>query len=171
MLKIIKRSTVAKDSIYVETSVVSYLTSRPSSDLLASAWQKATVDWWETQRSRFDLYTSEVVLEEAARGETEAAARRLEALSGIAILEINEAALALSKALLQEGALPVKALNDSLHVAVSAVHGIDYLLTWNFRHLDNAEIKPLIRRVCISNGHACPEICTPQELMGRIENG
>jgi len=162
---------VDKKSVYIETSVISYLTARPSSDLLASAWQKATVDWWETRRNRFELYTSDLVLEEAARGQTEAAARRLESLAGIPILALSEEVRSLSKALLREGALPGKALDDSLHIAVAAVYGNDYLLTWNFRHLDNAEMKPLIRNICFKNGHACPEICTPQELMGEGENG
>lgn len=160
-----------KKSVYIETSIVSYLTARPSSDLLAAALQKATLDWWKTQRSRFDLYTSQVVMEEAARGNSQAAARRLEALAGIPILAITDAVSVLSKALLRQRALPAAALDDSLHIAISAVHGADYLLTWNCRHLDNAETKPIIRSVCVVNGHACPEICTPQELMGAPEDG
>lgn len=159
-----------KKAVYIETSIVSYLTARPTSDLLVAAWQKTTVDWWDTQRNRFDLYTSDVTIEEAGRGDPEAATRRLEALSGIPILPITEAVVALSKVLLQERALPVTALDDSLHVAVSAVHGVDYLLTWNFRHLDNAETKPIIRSVCAIYGYTSPEICTPQELMGVVED-
>jgi predicted nucleic acid-binding protein len=160
-----------RKSVYVETSIVSYLTARPSNDLLTAAWQKATADWWDTQRGRFDLYTSDIVLEEAARGNAEAAAKHLEALVGIPVLAITDEVRALSKALVREGALPPKALDDSLHIAISAVHGTDYLLTWNCRHIDNAETKPIIRSVCMVNGHACPEICTPQELMGVSENG
>jgi hypothetical protein len=160
-----------KKTVYIETSIVSYLTARPSSDLLAAAWQKTTVDWWETQRSRFDLYTSDVVLEEAGRGDSDAVARRLEALAGIPLLAVTDAVPALSKVLIREGALPTKAVGDSLHIALSAVHGIDYLLTWNCRHIDNAEMKPVIRGVCITQGHTCPEICTPQELMGMSEDG
>lgn len=158
-----------RKTVYIETSVVSYLTARPSSDLLAAAWQKVTVDWWETQRTRFDLYTSNITVEEAGRGDSIAGARRLDALSGISILPITEATVALSIELLQRGVLPAKAENDALHIAVSAVHGIDYLLTWNCRHLDNAEIKPVIRSVCVLYGHASPEICTPQELMGGFD--
>ena len=111
-----------------------------------------------------------MTVEEAGRGNAEAAARRLDALVGMPILSITEAVVALSKALLQGRALPVKALDDSLHIAVSAVHGVDYLLTWNFRHLDNAETKPIIRSVCAIHGYASPEICTPQELMGVFED-
>ena len=154
-----------KKTVYIETSTVSYLTARPTNDLLASAWQMITVEWWETQRIRFDLYTSDVALEEAGKGNLEAAARRLEALSGIPILPITGSVVALSKVLLQGKALPARALDDALHIAVSAVHGIDYLLTWNCRHLDNAETKPVVRSICSIHGHTSPEICTPQELM------
>ncbi len=162
---------IDKKTVYVETSIVSYLTARPTSDLLAAAWQKSTVDWWETQRKRFDLYTSDVAIEEAGKGTPEAAARRLEALSVIPVLPITEAMVELSKALIQERALPTKALDDALHIAVSAVHGVDYLLTWNCRHLDNAETKPIVRSVCTIHGYTSPEICTPQELMGVFEDG
>ena len=148
-----------KKTVYIETSIVSYLTARPTNDLLAAAWQKATIDWWEAQRTRFDLYTSD-----------DAARRRLEALYGIPLLAITEPVVTLSKALLRDGALPSKAQDDALHMAVSAVHGVDYLLTWNCRHLDNAETKPIMRTVCSLQGHTSPEICTPQELMGVAED-
>ena len=157
-------------TVYVETSVVSYLTARPSNDLLVAAWQKITVDWRDVQRNRFDLYTSGITIDEAGRGNSDAASRRLETLSDISILPVTEAVAELSRAFLDKKAIPARALNDSLHIAVSAVHGIDYLLTWNFRHIDNAEIKPVIRRICIMYGHTSPEICTPQELMGGFKD-
>ena len=133
--------------IYIETSIISYLTARPSSNLIAAAWQKETLDWWETQRNRFDLFISNLVMEEAGRGDSGSASRRLEALASIPILSLNEDVVKLSKALIQEGGLPSKALDDALHIALSAVHGMDYLLTWNCRYTDNAEKKPLIRKV------------------------
>ncbi len=153
-------------TVYVETSIVSYLTARPSSNLIAAAWQKATVDWWDRRRGKFSLYVSDIVLMEAGRGDSTAAERRLAALADIPVLEINDAAVGLSKALMAQGAVPENALDDALHIAVSAVHGVDYLLTWNCRHIDNAETKPVIRSVCAAQQHTCPEICTPQELMG-----
>ena len=158
-------------SVYIETSIVSYLTARPTGDLLAAAWQKTTHDWWDTQRSRFDLFTSHVSIEEAERGDLSAAARRVQALSGLPLLVITDAAVALSKVLIEGDALPMTALDDALHIAVSAVHGIDYLLTWNFRHLDNAETKPIVRAICTASGYSTPEICTPQELMGVNDDG
>jgi len=158
-------------TVYIETSIISYLTARPSSDLLGAAWQKITIDWWETRRDCFDLYTSDIVIEEAGKGDELAVARRLEALAGIPLLAITDEVLALSEGLIQKGAVPRKAIGDSLHIALSAVHGLDYLLTWNYRHIDNAETKPIIRSVCLANRYVYPEICTPQELMGVNENG
>ncbi len=153
-------------TVYIETSIVSYLTARPSSNLLAAAWQKATIDWWDTQRERFNLYVSATVIEEAKKGDSQAAAHRVEVVENVALLPITEAVAVFAKLLINEKALTEKALDDALHIAVSAVHKIDYLLTWNCRHIDNAETKPIIRRICEINGYSCPEICTPQELMG-----
>ncbi len=160
-----------KKTVYIETSIISYLTARSSSNLLAAAWQKVTIDWWDTQRSRFDLFASDLVIEEAGRGDDLPAARRLKALAGIPLLAITDEVVAFSEALIRAGAIPKKAIGDSLHVALSAVHGIDYLLTWNYRHIDNAEVKPIIRKACMQNRYEYPEICTPQELMGEYENG
>lgn len=163
--------TMGKETVYLETSVISYLTARPSNDLMAAAWQKATLDWWDTQRDRFELYISDVVLDEAGTGDSIAAARRLDVLAGIPVLALTNHAVSLSRALIAAGAVPARALGDALHIAVSAVHGVDYLLTWNCRHIDNAKAKPIIRKICAANGYAYPEICTPQELMGAVEDG
>jgi hypothetical protein len=162
---------MGRKTVYIETSIVSYLTARPSSDLLAAAWQHVTIDWWETQRNRFELFTSDMVIEESGRGDDIAAARRLSALPEIPLLAITDEVLGLAEAFVRAGALPRQAIGDSLHIALAAVHGVDYLLTWNYRHIDNAENKPLIRKVCLANGYGYPEICTPQELMGGQRNG
>lgn len=156
--------------VNVETTIASYLTARPSSDVLAAAWQKATKDWWEVQRFRFDLYTSDLTMEEAGQGNPEAASRRVEVLSTIPVLEATDSIVSLAEALLAAGALPSTARGDALHVAVASVHGMDYLLTWNFRHLDNAEKKPAIRGVVVTQGYGMPEICTPIELMGDVSD-
>ena len=158
-------------TVYIETSIASYFTARPARDLLAAAWQSATIRWWETQRQRFELFTSQLVVDESNEGHPEAAQRRLDALSGLQHLSLPDAVTELATALLTEGALPQKAIDDALHVAVCAYHGVDYLLTWNCRHLDNAEMKPLMRSVCAVHGYACPEICTPLELMGDDDEG
>ena len=162
---------MSKKKTYIETSIASYLTARGTTDLIGAGWQKATLDWWETQAHRFDLYVSTVTLEEASLGDADAAARRLEALAGIPVLEITDAGVGLAQALVDAGALPSKAVNDAFHVGVAAVHRMDYLLTWNFRHLDNAETKPAMRGVCAAHGLVLPEICTPHELMGVSTDG
>jgi hypothetical protein len=159
-----------KKTIYLETSIVSYLTARPSGNLIAAANQKATIDWWESRRQRFSLYISDLVLEEAGRGDPGASQRRLEALAGFPVLPLSPAATQLAAALIEE-VLPARALDDALHVAISAVHGMDFLITWNCRHLDNAEIKPIVREICTRQNFRCPEICTPQELMGVDTDG
>lgn len=142
------------------------MAGRPSQNLLAAAWQSITTDWWEKRRGLFDLYASVLVLEEAGRGDKEAAQRRLKSLENIPLLAMTDSVMELSRKLLEQGALPKKATDDALHIALASVHNIDYLMTWNCRHIDNAETKPIIRSVIISNGYFCPEICTPQELMG-----
>ena len=154
----------------MQVMVISYLTARPSGDLIVAAWQKTTMDWWETQQSRFDVYVSDVVLEEAGRGDAKAATRRLRALAGIPVLALTDGVVLLSRELIRTGAVPAKALDDALHIAISAFHGIDYLLTWNCRHIDNAEVKPIMRSACAAKGYTCPEICTPQELMGVVKD-
>ena len=160
-----------RESVYIETSVVSYLTARPTKDLLGAVWQSITVDWWDTQRTKFTLCTSDVTLVEAGRGHPDAAQRRLDALADVPRLTITDSVSSLSKALLHASALPSNAEEDSLHVAISSVHGVDYLLTWNFRHIDNARTKPIMRDVCRLHGYSCPEICTPIELMEVSNDG
>jgi predicted nucleic acid-binding protein len=153
-------------SVYIETSVISYLTGRPSSALLAAAHQQVTREWWDYHRHRFEQFISPLVIDEASRGDPDAAARRLSALDEFAVLDPTESAAELVDILISEGALPSVARDDATHVAIAAVHRMDYLVTWNCRHIDNAEAKPLIRSVCAVHGYTCPEICTPEELMG-----
>jgi predicted nucleic acid-binding protein len=154
-----------KKSIYIETSIASYLTSRPSRDIRAAAWQQLTTQWWDEARRQYELYVSELVIVEASAGDSEAAARRLAALEGIPELPIDGEVQGLAERLLSEGAIPPAAEADALHVAVAAVHAVDYLLTWNCRHIDNARAKPLLRSICAVAGYVCPEICTPMELL------
>jgi predicted nucleic acid-binding protein len=154
-----------KSSVYIETSVISYLTARPSSDVRSAAFQNITVDWWDNRRSDFDLYVSEFVIVEASRGNKEASARRLSAINNIAELRITEAVRILGNALIKEGALPEKAALDAFHVAVATVNGINYLLTWNCAHIANAVMRPKIESICRKNNYEPPIICTPSELL------
>ena len=150
--------------VYLETSVISYLAARPSRDLLAAAHQQVTADWWAERRQRFDLFISQLVVEEASAGDTSAAARRLQLIDGLELLDLNEASLALAEKLLDQDAVPRHAGEDALHIALAAAHGVDYLLTWNCKHIANAALRERIAKVCSEAGNRAPTICTPEEL-------
>lgn len=152
-------------TVYLETTIPSYLTARPSNDLAKAARQAATRLWWDTQRSKYSCFVSQLILDEAGRGDPEAARLRLEVLAGIPRLDLTDEELRLAKRLLSRRALPAHALEDALHIAVSAVHRMEYILTWNFRHIANARTMRTIRRVCEETGHPCPEICTPDQFL------
>ena len=152
-------------SVYIETSIPSYLTARPSRDVRAAAWQQITGEWWDEARGAYELFTSELVILEASAGNAEAAARRLEALQGIAEVPIDQEVQGLAEQLVANGGVPPGAEADALHIAVAAVHRMDCLLTWNFWHIDNAATKPVIRSICATAGYTCPEICSPMELL------
>jgi predicted nucleic acid-binding protein len=154
-----------KKTVYVETSIISYLAARPSRDVMAAAWQQLSMQWWDVARPRYELFTSELVFVEASRGDSDGAARRLTYLEEIPALRVDETIRVLAERLIAEGAMPPSAEADALHVAIAAAHGIDYLLTWNCRHIDNAALRPLLRSVCALAGYRCPEICTPLELL------
>ncbi len=153
------------ERIYIETTFVNYLTARLSRDLIVAGHQQITREWWDTRRASYELCVSQLVLQEAGDGNTQAAQERLEVLAAMAMLEIKEEAVELAEELLQSGALPAKAGNDALHIAVAAVHRVPYLLTWNCRHMANATMRVQIEAVCASQGFNAPIICTPEELM------
>ncbi len=152
-----------KQKIYIETSVVSYYTNRPSRDLVTAARQQVTREWWDESSHRFELYISVLVPEEARCGNEIEAKKRLEALKGIPILGISEEAEALANALVA-GPIPKKSAEDALHIALAAVNGMDFLLTWNFRHINNAMMKKQITKIVENYGYECPVLCSPEEL-------
>ena len=152
--------------VYLETSVISYLTSRSSRDLVVAAHQQLTADWWQTRATGFDLVASLLALQEAARGDHDAASRRLTVLSGVRLLEVTTAAEDLALDIVQQHVLPDKALADALHIGVAAVHEVEYLLTWNCGHIANAELLPRVTTLIESYGYRMPFVCTPEELLG-----
>ena len=153
-----------KSKIYVETTVISYLTALPSTDLIRAAHQQITRDWWE-RRQRFDLFVSQAVLREVAGGDAEASGRRLTAVEGIRVLAVDTKASQLAERFLVLRVIPAKAAVDAIHIAVAVVNGMDYLLTWNCTHIANAAIRSKIERTCRDRGLEPPIICTPEELM------
>ncbi len=154
------------ETVYIETSMVGYLTVRPSNNLILMANLEVTRKWWETRRSQFTLYISQVVLDEAAQGDSEMALKRLEILQSLPVLELNEAVQDLGAQFLTRSNLPPKASDDAIHIAAATVHGLDYLLTWNCRHIANAQIQRKLAEICLDFGYKLPIICTPYELMG-----
>ena len=153
-----------KPRVYIETTIFSYLTAWRSPLLVMAAHQEATRQWWGEQREHFDIFVSEAVIEEAAVGDSDAAKRRLAAIAGIPELDISDDARDLAKALLEDGDLPHKAGVDALHIAVATVHGMDYLLTWNCRHIANATLQNALKKTCEACGYVLPVLCTPIEL-------
>ncbi len=159
-------STRTRATAYIETSIVSYLTARPSRDLLVAAHQQLTVTWWDQQRVHYDLFTSQVVLAEARAGDPEAAQRRLAVLELLPLLDVTDAAITLAAARVSGQALPAQAAQDALHLGNACLHGMEYLLTWNCAHLANARLRSRIEQICRDAGYVPPIICTPEELEG-----
>lgn len=158
----------SKPSVYLETTIVSYLTARPSRDLIYAAHQRLTKAWWDNRRDRFETRISQLVLDEAALGDPDAAGRRMAVLHRIQTLAPLPQAEALTNRLLRDRAFPAVAGTDAAHVALAAVHAMEYLLTWNCAHINNAQVKHVIESVCGAEGYRCPVICTPEELMGDV---
>ena len=154
-----------KETIYVETSIFGYLTARSTTNLILAANTKVTQDWWDNYRSAFTIYASELVEDEAARGDNAIADRRLYLLESIAYLDITEEAIELAREFLQQSNLPPKATNDSIHIALATVYGLDYLLTWNCKHIANAQIQKKLSQISLKLGYELPVICTPYELI------
>lgn len=154
-----------KRTVYVETTVVSYLTARPSSDPLIAAHQQATRALWPRLLSGFETYVSDLVLQEAGRGNPEQAQERLDALEPFPALDATDEAKALAARILAGGGIPPEYPEDAGHVAIAAINGIEVILTWNFAHLNNPFTRMKIRQIVQGAGHACPEICSPEELL------
>ena len=154
-----------KPRVYLETTIPSYLTAWPSRDLVRAAHQQITRDWWDRRRVEFELYISQLVLRECQAGDATAAAERLKTLQDLPLLEQTEEAIRLAQVLVDRVPLPERAAIDALHVAIAAVHGVDYLLTWNCTHIANATLRDPIESACRENGYEPPAICTPDELL------
>jgi hypothetical protein len=155
-----------KSRLYLETTIPSYLTSRPSRDLIIAGHQQITREWWERQSETFQLYVSQLVIDEVSAGDPVAARERLKTLRGISLLDITAEVTELASRILISGKIPRKAATDAAHIAIAAVHGMDFLVTWNCVHIANATIARALTLTCREHGYECPVICTPEELMG-----
>jgi hypothetical protein len=151
--------------LYVETTIVSYLASRPSRDVVVAGHQQVTHRWWEVRRPDFDLVVSQVVLDEIRAGDPEAAARRLDIVAGLPLLDVTPEVAEFAAQLIERVPLPAQAAADAAHMAVAACHGVDFLLTWNVAHIANAILRRRVEDICRAAGYDAPILCTPDELM------
>jgi predicted nucleic acid-binding protein len=159
-----------KPKVYVETSVVSYLTAWPSGDLIVAGRQKITRDWWPYALHRFELVVSELVIRESSAGDAQAIQDRLNALQNLPVLAVSPEADELAAALIAQRAIPPEKPEDALHIALAVVNGIEYLVTWNFKHIANASMRAQIEQVCRTEGFAPSTICSPEELAEETNN-
>jgi hypothetical protein len=151
--------------LYLETTIPSYLTARPSRDMQVATDQKATEAWWEAHRADFEIFISEVVVREVRRGDAELAAARLARIREFNVLMPTPASEELTVRLLADGIVPAVATDDAAHIGLAATHAMDFLLTWNCRHINNRYTFRRIERACAACGLCCPVIATPTELM------
>jgi len=157
--------------LYLETTIPSYLTARSSRDMNRARNQRITSRWWNSWRTNFQIYISDLVVREASAGDSAAARRRLELIVPYRLAESDARSQALADRLIGDCSLPKGAETDARHVAVAAIHSMQYLLTWNCAHLADAEVAPRMAAACSSAGYECPVICTPIELLERYERG
>ena len=158
-----------KQRVYIETTIVSYLTSKPSRDLIVAAHQAVTREWWAEHRTRYDLCASQFVLDEAREGDTQAAADRLAMLAGLPLVSATDQTMAVAMDLVKHGLLPPKAATDAVHLAIATLNRLALLLTWNCRHLANASVMVEVGRYLRNNGYEPPVVCTPDELMNDVD--
>jgi hypothetical protein len=154
------------ETVYLETTIVGHIAGRLHRDPFVAARQQVTRDWWRDDAPKFGLYISQLVLEECRAGDSTAAAERFEVVQGIDLLESSDDVDSLADALISGLAIPASEPRDAFHIAIAAVNGVEYLLTWNFKHIANASLRSRIEQVCRDAGYEPPIICTPDELMG-----
>ena len=131
-----------------------------------AARQLLTHQWWNSERDNYQLVTSQYVLDEASAGGANLASQRLESLESIPLLSLDPAIDAIASEFMSRAILPPNASVDALHIASVAHHRIEYLLTWNCKHIANAKILPRIHDVLNDLGIPIPIICTPEEMLG-----
>lgn len=155
-----------RKKVYIETSVVSYLFANPSRDLIIAGKQQITWEWWHTKRSKYKSYISELVLREAQGGDPQQALKRIEVITRIPILKFDEKIVDIASMLMDSIPLPKKALNDALHIALCIWHRIDFLVSWNCKHIANPTNQKVIAHISNINDWNELTICTPLEMLG-----
>jgi predicted nucleic acid-binding protein len=154
-----------KKRVYIETTVVSYLTAKPSRDIMVVGHQEATRELWPELSTKYETYVSALVYEEARRGDPDQARVRLAAIKPFPMLDIDEEARTLAEKIIAKRGIPAEYPEDALHIAVAAVNGIEVVITWNIGHLNNPFTRKMVRQIVEGEGYGCPEICSPEELL------
>jgi hypothetical protein len=154
-----------KAKLYLESTIPSYYVARPSRDIVRAGQQRLTHDWWSKRLNDFEIFISDTVVDEISAGEMVMAKKRIELLKPFTLLATTDKVIEMAEALIHGGPLPKKAARDATHIALSAVHGMHFLLTWNCTHIANAQMFAKMREICESHGFNCPVICTPGELL------
>lgn len=149
---------------YIETTIPSYYVARTSLNLIQASRQVSTRLWWDNGCSGFDLFTSTEVLNECGRGDETLAAQRLDLLRGIPVIKISENSIQLAAKLIAEGLVPAKVASDALHIALASVNEMNYLVTWNFKHISNPHLRDRLRKTIAAEGFNMPVMCCPEEL-------
>jgi hypothetical protein len=152
-------------SVYIETTIISYLTAKPSRDLVVAAHQQITSEWWANVRPEVECFVSPFVIDEASRGDDEYARKRLEAIADFSVLQVNQEVEALAREYFAALNIPEKAKIDAFHLAVSAWHGMDYVLSWNCKHIASGRVQKMLQDTNARLGVYTPIVCTPEELM------
>lgn len=153
------------DSVYVETTVVGNIAGRLHPDPTIAARQRVTRDWWATASARYELFVSQVTVDECAAGDPDAASERLDVIRKLALLDESDAAEDLGARLIARRAVPDSQPRDALHIAIATVHGIQFIVTWNFKHILNPHLQATIADTCYEAGFVPPVICTPEQLL------
>ena len=154
------------ETVFIETTIPSYYVARRARDIVQAARQELTIEWWDNHRSRYELLSSQIVLDELARGEQAMAMKRLQLIENISLLVISEPVIKIAEELLREGIVPQKAADDAFHIACAGVHRVDFLLTWNCTHIANPHNRNRIERCFTRYQIKMPVICTPEEFIG-----
>ena len=156
---------MSKPTVYVETTVIGHIAARQHSDIIVAARQPSSQRWWDL-RDRYRLVVSQIVVDECTAGDPSAASGRVSLIANIPVLAVSVAAKQLAEGLILNRGIPATEPRDALHISIAAVNGIQYLVTWNFRHIANAETRPTIEQICRDHGYVPPLICSPDELLG-----
>ncbi len=156
------------ESVYIETTILSYLVANPARDIVIAGHQQTTQLWWSTRRAAFDCFISQVVVDEISAGDPNEVQKRLAVAGTLDALSITTEAEKLTESIMRSGVLPPKAIRDAAHIAVATVHDVQYLMTWNCRHLANAQISKRVAALCQQMGYEMPTICTPEELLEEL---